>query len=225
MKRIAIKNWPKLPNDLIPIAIDRNSVDYVQASSNCFITGKPKLILMARTKNEAAASIKYASRVRKETGIDVPFSFRSGGHGISMASVNNDGIILDISKLKKVEIVDINKGLVKVQAGAVWGDVAEFLNRFHLVISSGDFGDTGVGGLSTSGGIGLLVRSFGLTIDHILAAKVITADGEIRSVDKDNEPDLFWAIRGGSSQIGLVTELLFQADKIEPENQYQCPIT
>ncbi|WP_146627325.1 FAD-binding protein, partial [Oenococcus oeni] len=108
MKRIAIKNWPKLPNDLIPIAIDRNSVDYVQASSNCFITGKPKLILMARTENEAAASIKYASRVRKETGIDVPFSFRSGGHGISMASVNNDGIILDISKLKKVEIVDIN---------------------------------------------------------------------------------------------------------------------
>ncbi|SYV98996.1 putative FAD-dependent oxido-reductase [Oenococcus oeni] len=225
MKRIAIKNWPKLPNDLIPIAIDRNSVDYVQASSNCFITGKPKLILMARTENEAAASIKYASRVRKETGIDVPFSFRSGGHGISMASVNNDGIILDISKLKKVEIVDINKGLVKVQAGAVWGDVAEFLNRFHLVISSGDFGDTGVGGLSTSGGVGLLVRSFGLTIDHILAAKVITADGEIRSVDKDNEPDLFWAIRGGSSQIGLVTELLFQADKIEPGNQYQCPIT
>ncbi|MFM9596948.1 FAD-binding oxidoreductase, partial [Streptomyces scabiei] len=121
--------------------------------------------------------------------------------------------------MNEVTIVDEKSGLVRIQAGALWGDVAKSLNPYQLVISSGDFGDTGVGGLATSGGIGLLVRNSGLTIDHIIGASLVTSDGECHWIDEKHEPDLFWAIRGGSSQVGIVTEFLFKADRLVTQDK------
>lgn len=218
--------WPKLPVALKKIAIDPTSDDYELMCSNYFVTGRPKLILRATTERDVIASIQYVKKIRENVSHSIPFSFRSGGHGISMASVNDGGIILDISQLNSVTVTDAEQGLVQVQAGAVWGDVAEALRPFNLIISSGDFGDTGVGGLATGGGIGLLVRRLGLTIDHIVSARLVTADGEIRVTDHQKYPDLFWGIRGGNSQLGMVTAFTFKASKlVEEKSDISLPFT
>ncbi|EJF01632.1 FAD-binding oxidoreductase [Liquorilactobacillus mali] len=218
-------NWPELPNSLKNLAIFPSDPTYKQVRSNYFRVGTPLLIIMAKTETNIVDTIKYVSEVRRQKNWKITFSVRSGGHGITMTSVNDGGIILDISSLNKVEIIDANKGIAKIQAGAVWGDVAQKLSPYNLVISSGDFGDTGVGGLTVYGGIGLLVRRFGLTIDHLIGARIVTAIGKIIVADKTHYPELFWAIRGGGSQIGIVTEFLFKADKlIDKTKSIKTPI-
>ncbi|WP_311407669.1 FAD-binding oxidoreductase [Liquorilactobacillus uvarum] len=218
-KKIKGSNWPQLPEELSNISITPTDARFDAVRSNYFRVGNPKLVIMAATNLQVSETIKYITAVRKKTGSKVPFSVRSGGHGMTMSSVNDGGIILDISQMNEVTIVDEKSGLVRIQAGALWGDVAKSLNPYQLVISSGDFGDTGVGGLATSGGIGLLVRNSGLTIDHIIGASLVTSDGECHWIDEKHEPDLFWAIRGGSSQVGIVTEFLFKADRLVTQDK------
>lgn len=186
---------------------------------------------MAETEDQVSETIHYVAKVRAESQQRIPFSFRSGGHGLTTASVNDGGVILDISQmnqvtlLNEVEVQDGKDGLVQVQAGAKWGDVAAALRPYDLVLTSGNYGDTGVGGHATSGGIGYFVRLHGLTIDRIKGVRLATADGKIRWVDADNEADLFWAIRGGSSQVGMATEFLFEAKKLaDPNGEVELPI-
>ena len=210
--------WPDLPASLRDRAITPYDARYRLARSNYMTVGSPRLVIMAEQDDEVADAVRYAASVRHATGQRVPFSFRSGGHGMSGSSVNDGGIILDISRMRKIEIVDPVRGLVRVQAGATWGDVAEALQPHDLVITSGNFGDTGVGGLATSGGVGFFIRAHGLTIDRIRGARIITADGTTHWTDADHDPDLFWAVRGGGSQIGITTEFLFQAERLGSEN-------
>ncbi|KRL05139.1 FAD-binding oxidoreductase [Liquorilactobacillus oeni] len=134
-------NWPSLPDSLKELAIFPNNPTYDQVRSNYFRVGTPRLVIMAKTETNVVETVKYAHEVNKQTNQKTPFSVRSGGHGITMSSVNDGGIILDISNLNKVKIIDANKGIVKIQAGAVWGDVAQQLSPYNLVISSGDFGE------------------------------------------------------------------------------------
>src|SRR5690606_29492236 len=154
--------------------------------------------------------VRYAAAVRAAAGRRVPFSIRSGGHGIAGTSTNDGGIVLDLRALAAVE-VDPTTRLVTIGAGATWGEVAEALSPLGLVISSGNFGDTGVGGLATAGGIGFFARSQGLTLDAVRRVRLVTADGAIRWVDADTEPDLFWAVRGGGSQVGVATAFVMRA--------------
>lgn len=212
------QTWPALPQALREVATNKDADNYRQVRSNYSRIGHPELVIMAENEQQVIETIKYAAQVRRVTQERVPFSFRSGGHGLTRASVNDGGIVLDISQLNKIEVIDPAKGIVSVQAGAKWGAVAKVLTPYNLVISSGNFGDTGVGGLATSGGIGYFVRLHGLTIDHIKGASLVTVDGTSKWVDEENEPELFWAIRGGSSQVGLVTEFLFEAKKLEAPN-------
>src|SRR4051794_16200162 len=190
-------NWLSLPDDLREVAITAESREYGRARSSYMKVGSPNLVLKARTAEDAAAIVRYASAVRSGTENRVPFSVRSGGHGIAGTSTNDAGVILDLSRLADIRVIDPNAGIVQAQAGAIWGDVALVLEPHDLALTSGNFGDTGVGGLATAGGVGYFARSQGLTIDHIVAAKLHTADGEIRWVDAARDPDLFWAIRGG----------------------------
>ncbi|MBZ1511239.1 FAD-dependent oxidoreductase [Leuconostoc mesenteroides] len=215
------QKWPTLPATLSNIAVTKNSGKYESVSSNYFKVGHPRLVFMAENDEQVSHVVEYAGNVQRFVGHQIPFSVRSGGHGITNYSVNDGGIIIDLSQMNQVNILDEAKGLVKVQAGAVWGDVADKICKADLVLSSGDFGDTGVGGLATSGGLGLLVRKQGLTTDQILGATIITADGKKRNVNKEENSDLFWAIRGGGSQVGIVTEFIFQADKVEPAKSGQ----
>ena len=104
--------------------------------------------------------------------------------------------------------------LVRVGPGARWGDVAAALHPWGLAISSGDSGDVGAGGLATTGGIGLMGRAHGLTVDHLVAAEIVTADGRLHRVDATEEPELFWAVRGAGANIGIVTSFEFRADRV-----------
>jgi FAD/FMN-containing dehydrogenase len=110
---------------------------------------------------------------------------RSGGHGISGRSTNDGGIVIDLARLDRVEVTGTR---ARVGPGASWGHVAESLAPSGLAMSSGDYGDVGVGGLATAGGIGFLARKFGLTIDHVAAAELVLADGRIVRADASQNP-------------------------------------
>ncbi|MHC5248389.1 FAD-dependent oxidoreductase [Enterococcus sp. LJL90] len=214
-----------LPIELQKIAIFPDDSRYDEVRSNDYRIGHPQLVLLAATEADVMAAVQFVAKINRNVSQNIPFSVRSGGHGLTTTSVNDDGIVLDLSNLNHVHIMDETKGLVKIEAGAICGEVAQTLNPHHLVISSGDHGDTGVGGLAVSGGLGIVLRSFGLTIDKVIGATIVTADGKKRWLDQENHADLFWAIRGGGGQFGVVVDFLFQADVIDNrQSDFDVPI-
>lgn len=209
-----IRDWPATPSSLAPLQLTSADAGYALARSSYMAQGSPAVVFMARTAEDVQEAVLYAGLVRERTGTRVPFSLRSGGHGIAGSSTNDHGIVLDLSELNDFEVLDPDSGLVRVGAGASWGQIAGQLAAHDLVISSGNFGDTGVGGLTTAGGIGYFARSQGLTLDSLQRARLVTADGTIRWVDQLHDPELFWAVRGGASHAGVVTEFEFLATRI-----------
>lgn len=167
----------------------------------------PSLILLPRSVTEVSEAVSYAAAT------DLPVSIRSGGHGLPGLSSNDGGIVIDLSAINDVTVQNQETGLVRVGAGARWAQVASALAPHDLAISSGDHGNVGVGGLATAGGLGWLVRSYGLTIDHVRAATVVLPSGEIRRADI-TEPDLLWAVRGAGSYVGVVTDLDIEATRL-----------
>ncbi|MEO1771128.1 MULTISPECIES: FAD-binding oxidoreductase [Enterococcus] len=219
------KALPELPASLKNVAVFPEDSRYDKVRSNDYKVGHPKVVILAETEEQVIDAVNYAAKINQEQQMNFPLSIKSGGHGLSATSVNDEGMVLDLSQMNQITIIDEEKRLVKIQAGALWGDVAQKLTPHHLVISSGDHGDTGVGGLAVSGGMGILLRSFGLTIDKVAGATIITADGKKHWVDNENEPELFWGIRGGGGQLGVVTEFLFHADKAVPtDSGFSVPI-
>ncbi|MFJ3320124.1 MULTISPECIES: FAD-dependent oxidoreductase [unclassified Curtobacterium] len=168
-------------------------------------TGRPGSILLPRTTTEVAEALAIVRASGR------PFAVRSGGHGISSIATNTGGDVIDLRALASVE--PRGGRSVRVGPGARWGAVAWALAPHGLAISSGDSGDVGVGGLATTGGIGLMGRAHGLTIDRLRGAEIVTADGTARRVSGDEEPDLFWAIRGAGANFGIVTAFDFEASE------------
>lgn len=207
--------WPKLGPELADRTVTSGDREYQLVRSNYMRVGHPTVVVMAQTENDVAAAITYAAEVREQTGERVPFSVRSGGHGISGQSTNDQGLVVDLSQLKRIQLIDTDSGLFQVQAGATWGEVAKALAPYDLAITSGNIGSTGVGGLATAGGVGYMARSQGLTLDHVQRVRLITADGSIRWVDENNEPELFWAVRGGATQAGIATDFVIKSPKLE----------
>jgi FAD/FMN-containing dehydrogenase len=169
-------------------------------------TGRPGSVLLPRTTAEVVEAL---STVR-DTGR--PFAVRSGGHGISSIATNEGGHVIDLRGIASVE----HRGgrSVRLGPGARWGAVARSLAPHGLAISSGDSGDVGVGGLATTGGIGLMGRAHGLTIDRLRSAELVTADGTVHRVSDHESPDLFWAIRGAGANFGIVTAFDFEASDV-----------
>ncbi|HKP07321.1 MAG TPA: FAD-binding oxidoreductase, partial [Microbacterium sp.] len=135
-------------------------------------------------------------------------------HGISGRSTNHGGIVIDLRRLDGIEVLDVGRRLVRIGPGARWAQVAAALGKHGWALTSGDYGGVGVGGLATAGGIGLLAREHGLTIDHLRAAEVVLADGSIVRTDAETHPDLFWAIRGAGANVGIVTAFEFEVDEV-----------
>ena len=123
--------------------------------------------------------------------------------------MSNDALVIDLAAFSDIEVLE--GGLVRIGGGALWGDVAAALAPHGLALSSGDATTVGVGGLTLGGGIGWLVRQVGLTIDSLVAAEVVLASGEVVTASHDSEPELFWALRGGGGNFGVVTHFTFQA--------------
>jgi FAD/FMN-containing dehydrogenase len=182
--------------------------EYEGVRSSYVWAGSPALVLRPATARQVGDALTYA------IGQDVPLAVRSGGHGISGRSTNDGGIVLDVGALNGVEVLDRERRLVRVGAGARWGDVARELAPHGLAISSGDYGDVGVGGLATAGGQGFLARSYGLTLDHVRGAEVALADGRVVRADADHHPDLSWGLRGAGGNLGVVTSFDIEAAEV-----------
>jgi len=139
---------------------------------------------------------------------------RSGGHSTAGHSTSEGGIVLDLSDMKKLEI-NHEEQTAWVEAGMTAGEYTTAAGEHGFVTGFGDTGTVGLGGLTLGGGVGFLVRKYGLTIDNLLAAEVVTADGQLLHVDDKSHPDLFWAIRGGGGNFGVATRFKFKLHKLE----------
>ena len=189
------------------IAIRPGDPEYDTARTTIAGTASPMVVLRPTATDEVSASLAYAAAE------GLVLAVRSGGHNVLGFGNVDDGAVLDLSRLDTVEVLDGNR--VRVGAGATWGAVATALAPHGLALSSGDTLSVGVGGLTQAGGIGWLVRMHGLTIDSLLSAEVVTADGEVVSASADEHSDLFWALRGGAGNVGVVTSFVFRAQPVD----------
>ncbi len=174
---------------------------------NGMIDRKPRLI----AKCVDVADVITAVRFGQENGIRV--SIRGGGHNAGGLGICDDGLVIDLSPIQYVH-VDPAAHTVRVGGGSKWGDVDHATHPFGLTVPSGIVSSTGVGGLTLGGGLGHLTRKYGLTIDNLLAADVVLADGSFVVANAKQNSDLFWAIRGGGGNFGVVTSFLFQAHPV-----------
>jgi FAD/FMN-containing dehydrogenase len=186
--------------------IGRNDGDYDEARAlyNGMIDKHPLVIARCADIADVVAAVNFG----RETGIRV--AIRGGGHnGPGLASVD-DGLVIDLSTMKGVRVDPASK-TVRVEAGCTSGDVDHATHPFGLAVPFGIVSTTGVAGLTLGGGLGYLSRKHGLTIDNLIEADVVLASGEIVTASKSKNPDLFWALRGGGGNFGVVVSFLFQA--------------
>jgi FAD/FMN-containing dehydrogenase len=183
---------------------------YDDARRTVFAVGRPALVARPHDEAEVAAAVRHAARA------GLTLSVRSGGHGMTGRATNDGGLVIDLRHLDSVEVVDPQRHVVRVGAGATWGRVAAALAPHGLAITSGDTGSVGVGGLTLGGGIGWLVRRHGLTVDSLVAARVVLADGRTVVASADQHAGLFWALRGGGGSVGVVTSLDLVAARVGP---------
>ena len=158
-----------------------------------------------------AADVARVISLARETELEL--AIRSGGHSVAGYSVSDGGLVLDLSDMRALEI-DVDQHTAWAETGLTAVEYATAADAHGLVTGFGDTGSVGIGGLTLGGGVGYLVRKYGLTIDDLLAADIVTADGQLRRVDADNEPDLFWAIRGGGGNFGVATRFQFRLHEL-----------
>ena len=185
--------------------ITPDSADYDVARRVLYFTvdRRPRAIVRAANARDVAEAVTYAN------AHSLPLAVRSGGHSLAYLSVIDDAMVVDLSDMARVSI-DPEARIARVQPGATSGDLAGPANDHGLALSTGDTHSVGMGGLTTGGGIGFMVRKHGLAIDNLLAAEVVTAAGDIVTASAEQHPDLFWAIRGGGGNVGIVTEFMFR---------------
>jgi FAD binding domain/Berberine and berberine like len=181
--------------------------DEARAVYNGMIDRRPRLIARCADDADVIAAVALA----RETG--APLAIRGGGHNAGGLGVWDDAIVVDLSARRAVR-VDPAAQTVRVEGGATWGDVDHATYPFGLAVPSGFISTTGVGGLTLGGGIGYLSRQFGLTIDSLLSADVVLADGSLVTASEDEHADLFWALRGGGGNFGVVTSFEFRGHPV-----------
>jgi FAD/FMN-containing dehydrogenase len=169
---------------------------------------KPSAIARVADADDVAAVIAVA----RESGVEL--AVRGGGHSGAGHSATESGIVLDLRELKRLE-VDVAERTAWADAGLTAGEVSTALAEHGLAIGFGDTGSVGIGGITLGGGVGYLVRKLGLTIDSVHGAEVVTADGQRLVVDATSHPDLFWAIRGGGGNFGVVTRFQFRLHPLD----------
>ncbi|MBA2718869.1 MAG: FAD-binding oxidoreductase [Chloroflexi bacterium] len=157
----------------------------------------------------AAGADDVAHVVRLAAAIGLELAIRSGGHSGAAHGTTDGGIQLDLKAMKGIDI-DVAGRTVWAETGLTASELTTAVGEHGLVIGFGDTGTVGIGGITTGGGVGYLVRKYGLTIDNVIAADVVTADGELVRTDADHHPDLFWAIRGGGGNFGVVTRFQYR---------------
>ncbi|WP_052223081.1 FAD-binding oxidoreductase [Novosphingobium malaysiense] len=177
---------------------------------NRMIDRKPALIARCASVDDVVAAVRHAA-ARGMTA-----AARCGGHSVSGASLPENGLVIDLSGVKDIE-VDREARVAHVGGGALLGELDAATQAHGLAVTAGIEPETGVGGLALGGGIGFLARKLGLTIDNLIGAQVVLADGSVVEANESEHPDLFWAIRGGGGQFGIVTRFDFRLHPIGPD--------
>ncbi len=191
--------------------IDAEHADYATARAlwNGAIDRRPRLIARCIGAADVVAAVRFAR------DHDLQIAIRGGGHNVAGTAVCDDGIVIDLSAMRAVR-VDPAERRAWVQGGALWGDVDHETQVHGLATTGGIVSHTGVAGLTLGGGIGWLMRKHGLTVDNRLAVDVVTADGKLLRASDDEHPDLFWALRGGGGNFGVVTAFEFRLHCVGP---------
>ena len=190
------------------IAPDDPGYDEARTAFYGGIDRRPAIIIRAKDADEVSRVISLA----RESGLEL--AVRSGGHSVAGHSVSEGGIVLDLSEMRGLQI-DVEGRAAWAEAGLTTGEYTTATAKHGLATGFGDTGSVGIGGLTLGGGVGYLVRKYGLTIDDLLAAEVVTADGQILRVDAETYPDLFWAIRGGGGNFGVATRFQFRLHEVD----------
>jgi FAD/FMN-containing dehydrogenase len=189
------------------IAPDDAQYDAARTVFSGAIDRRPALIARVANAADVARVVAYA----RDSGLEL--AVRSGGHSQAGHGVSDGGVVLDLADMRALQ-VDAERRTAWAQTGLTAGAYTAAAGAHGLATGFGDAGSVGIGGITLSGGVGFLVRKHGLTIDDLLSADVVTADGELVRADAERHPDLFWAIRGGGGNFGVVTRLQFRLHRV-----------
>ena len=198
----------KLAGELIEPGDER--YDTARKVYNAMIDRHPRLIARCANVADVIASVNFG----RSNGLRV--SIRGGGHNAGGLGVCDDGLVIDLS-LMRFTHVDPENGTVRVGGGCTWHDVDHATHAFGLAVPTGIISTTGVGGLTLGGGMGHLTRNYGLTIDNLISADLVLADGRFVTTNEWRNEDLFWAIRGGGGNFGVVTSFVFKAHPVHTD--------
>jgi FAD/FMN-containing dehydrogenase len=190
------------------IAATDSDYDEARAVYNAMIDRHPHAVVRCRNVDDVRAAVNYA----RENDLDL--AIRGGGHSVPGFGTVDDGIVIDLSGLRQVT-VDARARTARAEGGATWGDFNDATAAHGLATTGGIISTTGVGGLTLGGGIGYLARGLGLSCDNLVSAEVVTADGRITVASAKENEDLFWALRGGGGNFGVVTNFEFQLSPID----------
>ncbi len=185
--------------------LEPGAAQYESAARSVFASGRPAYVLRPLSVQDVQAAVRFVAR----TGLAL--SVRGGGHSFAGFGTDDSGVVVHLGGLASVEIIDDERHLVRIGGGATWGQVAAAMAPHGLAISAGDTKSVGVGGLTLAGGIGWKVRKYGLALDSVVGVDVVLADGRFVRANAEENPELFWAIRGGGGNFGIVTSFDFMA--------------
>jgi FAD/FMN-containing dehydrogenase len=184
--------------------------DAARAVWNGMIDRHPALIARCVCTEDVVAAVRFASDHALLVAV------RGGGHNVAGSAVCDQGLVIDLSSMKAIQ-VDPMARTVRAQAGATWGDLDRATQAFGLATPGGLVSETGIAGLTLGGGIGWLRNMYGLSCDNLISAELVTADGQVRLVNASEHADLFWALRGGGGNFGVVTLFEYRLHPVGPE--------
>jgi FAD/FMN-containing dehydrogenase len=186
-----------------------DSYDQLRRVFNGMIDRRPAAIARCNSSADVAMVIDYAREHR------LPLSVHGGGHGVAGHAVCDDGVMVDLRPMKGA-VVDADRRTVRAQAGLTWGELDARTQEFGLAVTGGRMSTTGIAGLALGSGSGWLERKLGLTADNLISAEVVLADGSVVTASEREHPDLFWGLRGGSGNFGVVTSFEFRLHPVGP---------
>lgn len=197
-------DYDGLPTSLTADAVEPGDPGFGRVRNNYLRGGNPGIVLRPSSADEVREALAFARAQ------NVPLGVRSGGHGISGRSTNDGGVVIDLGRLDAITVLDEGTRLVRLEPGARWIEVARALHPHGWALTSGDYGGVGVGGIGVAGGVGWFAREHGLTIDHLRAVELVTADGRHVRASADENPELFWGMRGAGFEFGIATAFEFE---------------
>ena len=187
---------------------DDPGYDVARTVWNAVVDRRPRMIVRCGSVADVVAAVRTARELGLEIGV------RCGGHSILGLAVPNDGLMIDLSSMGEVQ-VDPARRRARVQGGALLGALDQAAQRHALATTAGNVSHTGVGGLTLGGGMGWLARQYGLACDNVTSFELVTADGNVLHASRNENPDLFWGLRGGGGNFGIVTEFEFQLHPVD----------